>query len=152
MRVCTSCHSLRGKHGVGRIDIVENRFIGMKSRGKELKYDFFSFGFFNLFQITVAGFRFYALWALSDGVFHCENTPQDFNFISVQKPFFWKPGAFMQFAVILCECFKWQACYSASIRSGLHSKRTLFKGNVSLWFTWNHRCWLTSNHVRMHTQ
>ena len=23
----------RGKHGVGRIDIVENRFIGMKSRG-----------------------------------------------------------------------------------------------------------------------
>uniref|UniRef100_A0AAQ5YY39 Argininosuccinate synthase n=1 Tax=Amphiprion ocellaris TaxID=80972 RepID=A0AAQ5YY39_AMPOC len=25
--------SLRGKHGVGRIDIVENRFIGMKSRG-----------------------------------------------------------------------------------------------------------------------
>lgn len=24
----------RGKHGVGRIDIVENRFIGMKSRGK----------------------------------------------------------------------------------------------------------------------
>lgn len=29
--------SLRGKHGVGRIDIVENRFIGMKSRGKEVK-------------------------------------------------------------------------------------------------------------------
>lgn len=25
---------LRGKHGVGRIDIVENRFIGMKSRGE----------------------------------------------------------------------------------------------------------------------
>uniref|UniRef100_A0A3P8YB09 Argininosuccinate synthase n=1 Tax=Esox lucius TaxID=8010 RepID=A0A3P8YB09_ESOLU len=25
--------SLRGRHGVGRIDIVENRFIGMKSRG-----------------------------------------------------------------------------------------------------------------------
>lgn len=24
----------RGKHGVGRIDIVENRFIGMKSRGE----------------------------------------------------------------------------------------------------------------------
>ena len=24
----------RGKHGVGRIDIVENRQIGMKSRGK----------------------------------------------------------------------------------------------------------------------
>ncbi|KAG7239638.1 hypothetical protein CRUP_023115, partial [Coryphaenoides rupestris] len=23
-----------GKHGVGRIDIVENRFIGMKSRGR----------------------------------------------------------------------------------------------------------------------
>lgn len=31
------CLSLSGKHGVGRIDIVENRFIGMKSRGKELK-------------------------------------------------------------------------------------------------------------------
>lgn len=29
--------SLRGKHGVGRIDIVENRFIGMKSRGKTAK-------------------------------------------------------------------------------------------------------------------
>lgn len=38
MHVWLSCHSLRGKHGVGRIDIVENRFIGMKSRGKELKY------------------------------------------------------------------------------------------------------------------
>lgn len=24
----------RGKHGVGRIDIVENRFVGMKSRGE----------------------------------------------------------------------------------------------------------------------
>lgn len=32
-----SCLFLSGKHGVGRIDIVENRFIGMKSRGKELK-------------------------------------------------------------------------------------------------------------------
>ncbi len=31
------CRSLRGKHGVGRIDIVENRFIGMKSRGKKSK-------------------------------------------------------------------------------------------------------------------
>lgn len=28
-----TCLSHRGKHGVGRIDIVENRFIGMKSRG-----------------------------------------------------------------------------------------------------------------------
>lgn len=25
----------RGKHGVGRIDIVENRFVGMKSRGEQ---------------------------------------------------------------------------------------------------------------------
>lgn len=32
--------SLSGKHGVGRIDIVENRFIGMKSRGKQLKIIF----------------------------------------------------------------------------------------------------------------
>jgi argininosuccinate synthase len=24
---------LGGKHGIGRIDIVENRFVGMKSRG-----------------------------------------------------------------------------------------------------------------------
>lgn len=31
------CLSFRGKHGVGRIDIVENRFIGMKSRGTDLK-------------------------------------------------------------------------------------------------------------------
>ncbi|XP_040013544.1 argininosuccinate synthase [Xiphias gladius] len=30
-------NEIGGKHGVGRIDIVENRFIGMKSRGKELK-------------------------------------------------------------------------------------------------------------------
>ncbi|KAH3792197.1 argininosuccinate synthase-like [Dreissena polymorpha] len=27
------CNEIGGKHGVGRIDIVENRFIGMKSRG-----------------------------------------------------------------------------------------------------------------------
>ncbi|XP_070581864.1 argininosuccinate synthase-like [Ptychodera flava] len=27
------CNDIAGKHGVGRIDIVENRFIGMKSRG-----------------------------------------------------------------------------------------------------------------------
>ena len=32
--VCsTFCGTYRGAHGVGRIDIVENRFIGMKSRG-----------------------------------------------------------------------------------------------------------------------
>ncbi|XP_042334375.1 argininosuccinate synthase [Sceloporus undulatus] len=43
MKDATTCHSplklfvylneIAGKHGVGRIDIVENRFIGMKSRG-----------------------------------------------------------------------------------------------------------------------
>lgn len=27
------CNTLGRKHGVGRIDIVENRFIGIKSRG-----------------------------------------------------------------------------------------------------------------------
>lgn len=32
LQVTRSPH--RGKHGVGRIDIVENRFIGMKSRGE----------------------------------------------------------------------------------------------------------------------
>lgn len=32
--------SYRGKHSVGRIDIVENRFIGMKSRGTDLKIRF----------------------------------------------------------------------------------------------------------------
>ena len=26
-------NSLAGKHGIGRVDIVENRFVGMKSRG-----------------------------------------------------------------------------------------------------------------------
>jgi argininosuccinate synthase len=26
-------NTLAGKHGVGRVDIVENRFVGMKSRG-----------------------------------------------------------------------------------------------------------------------
>ena len=29
----TALNTLGGKHGVGRVDIVENRFIGMKSRG-----------------------------------------------------------------------------------------------------------------------
>lgn len=41
--------SLSGKHGVGRIDIVENRFIGMKSRGKELKIIFIFICHFFLF-------------------------------------------------------------------------------------------------------
>jgi len=27
------CNELAGKHGIGRIDIVENRFVGIKSRG-----------------------------------------------------------------------------------------------------------------------
>ncbi len=31
--ILTSLNSIAGKHGVGRIDIVENRFVGMKSRG-----------------------------------------------------------------------------------------------------------------------
>jgi argininosuccinate synthase len=26
-------NKLGGKHGVGRVDLVENRFVGMKSRG-----------------------------------------------------------------------------------------------------------------------
>jgi argininosuccinate synthase len=26
-------NKIGGKHGVGRIDLVENRFVGMKSRG-----------------------------------------------------------------------------------------------------------------------
>jgi len=32
-QVLTELNRLGGKHGVGRIDIVENRFVGMKSRG-----------------------------------------------------------------------------------------------------------------------
>ena len=31
--ILTNLNKLAGKHGVGRIDIVENRFVGMKSRG-----------------------------------------------------------------------------------------------------------------------
>lgn len=31
-----SCFRCSGQHGVGRIDIVENRFVGLKSRGKFL--------------------------------------------------------------------------------------------------------------------
>jgi argininosuccinate synthase len=27
------CNMIAGKHGIGRIDIVENRFVGIKSRG-----------------------------------------------------------------------------------------------------------------------
>ena len=29
----TKLNELGGKHGVGRVDLVENRFVGMKSRG-----------------------------------------------------------------------------------------------------------------------
>ncbi|GAV20145.1 argininosuccinate synthase [Mariprofundus micogutta] len=32
-QVLTELNRLGGKHGIGRIDIVENRFVGMKSRG-----------------------------------------------------------------------------------------------------------------------
>ncbi len=32
-KLLTKLNELGGKHGIGRIDIVENRFIGMKSRG-----------------------------------------------------------------------------------------------------------------------
>jgi len=32
-QVLTKLNELGGKHGIGRIDIVENRFVGMKSRG-----------------------------------------------------------------------------------------------------------------------
>jgi len=32
-QVITELNRLGGKHGIGRIDIVENRFVGMKSRG-----------------------------------------------------------------------------------------------------------------------
>jgi len=31
--ILKSLNSISGKHGIGRIDIVENRFVGMKSRG-----------------------------------------------------------------------------------------------------------------------
>ena len=31
--VVSPASCFRGKHGVGRVDLVENRFIGMKSRG-----------------------------------------------------------------------------------------------------------------------
>jgi argininosuccinate synthase len=33
LQVMQTLNKLGGKHGIGRIDIVENRFIGMKSRG-----------------------------------------------------------------------------------------------------------------------
>ena len=29
----TALNELGGKHGIGRLDLVENRFVGMKSRG-----------------------------------------------------------------------------------------------------------------------
>jgi len=32
-RVLTKLNQLGGKHGIGRLDIVENRYVGMKSRG-----------------------------------------------------------------------------------------------------------------------
>jgi len=33
LRVMKNLNALGGKHGVGRVDMVENRFVGMKSRG-----------------------------------------------------------------------------------------------------------------------
>ncbi len=33
LAIVTRLNQLGGKHGIGRIDIVENRFVGMKSRG-----------------------------------------------------------------------------------------------------------------------
>jgi len=33
LRIMTALNVLAGRHGVGRVDIVENRFVGMKSRG-----------------------------------------------------------------------------------------------------------------------
>jgi argininosuccinate synthase len=32
-RVLSTLNDLGGRHGVGRLDIVENRYVGMKSRG-----------------------------------------------------------------------------------------------------------------------
>ena len=31
--VLTELNELGGKHGIGRLDLVENRYVGMKSRG-----------------------------------------------------------------------------------------------------------------------
>jgi len=33
IELLTECNRLGGKHGVGRVDIVENRYVGIKSRG-----------------------------------------------------------------------------------------------------------------------
>ncbi|XP_068239157.1 argininosuccinate synthase [Palaemon carinicauda] len=33
LEIFTTCNRIGAKHGVGRIDIVENRFVGLKSRG-----------------------------------------------------------------------------------------------------------------------
>eukprot|EP00540_Astrosyne_radiata_P011646 CAMPEP_0116836694 /NCGR_PEP_ID=MMETSP0418-20121206/8241_1 /TAXON_ID=1158023 /ORGANISM="Astrosyne radiata, Strain 13vi08-1A" /LENGTH=209 /DNA_ID=CAMNT_0004466497 /DNA_START=14 /DNA_END=643 /DNA_ORIENTATION=+ len=33
LEIMLYCNAIAGKHGVGRIDIVENRFVGIKSRG-----------------------------------------------------------------------------------------------------------------------
>ncbi|RLE15621.1 MAG: argininosuccinate synthase [Actinobacteria bacterium] len=33
VEILTTANDLGGKHGIGRVDIVENRFVGMKSRG-----------------------------------------------------------------------------------------------------------------------
>lgn len=33
VELLTQCNQLAGKHGVGRVDLVENRYIGIKSRG-----------------------------------------------------------------------------------------------------------------------
>jgi hypothetical protein len=48
-----------GKHGVGRIDIVENRFIGMKSRGTH-------FSFFISRHVSCTPFTFQSNQAFAD--------------------------------------------------------------------------------------
>lgn len=116
-----------GKHGVGRIDIVENRFIGMKSRGKELKMILLSIClYFDILWQTCVKWQPSSLWqtvlyavkAVRWTYSHSENTPQYFNFTSVQKLSFQDLGLFMQLAVILHECFKCHNCCSTSIKVG----------------------------------
>ena len=64
-----------------------------------------------------------------------------FNFFIHSKAFLSVSRAFMQFAVILRECFKCHARYSAAIKVGWMANTFSSKGNVFLWFTWNHRHW-----------
>lgn len=105
----------------------------MKSRGKELKiiFDYYLSDLVTFPFICATSVRQAAL--LTQTVTWTVNAVrwtyfQYLNFTSIQNLFFlFLSGAFMQFAVILLECFKCHTCFLCFHKSGLDGKHTLLK-------------------------